>query len=116
MSIPVPLAGLRGEIDRATTSPYLVTVGADGRPHCVNVAVGWEAGRLVVDAGTTTVANATSRPLVSLVWPPSQPGGHSLIVDATAAVSDTSTRRVALTATSAVLHRTVSPSGDHLEG
>jgi hypothetical protein len=107
MSIPVALEGLRDEIDRATAAPYLVTVGTDGRPHCVNLVVGWEAGLLVADAGNTTVANATSRPLVSLVWPPGQPGGHSLIVDATATVSDGSARRVALAPTSAVLHRTV---------
>jgi|SRR5450759_1954815 hypothetical protein len=115
MSIPVSLEGLRDEIDRATASPYLVTVGADGRPHCVSVAVGWETGLLVADAGNTTVANATSRPLVSLVWPPGQPGGHSLIVDATATVGDGSARRVVLAPTSAVLHRTVSPSGDRVD-
>jgi hypothetical protein len=115
MSIPVPLEGLRDEIDRALASPYLVTVGADGRPHCVSVAVGWATGLLVTDAGNTTVANARARPLVSLVWPPGQPGGHSLIVDATATVDDGSTRRVGLDPTSAVLHRTVSPSGDRVD-
>jgi hypothetical protein len=115
MSIPVPLEGLQAEIDRATASPYLVTVSADGRPHCVNLAVGWKAGLLVADAGNTTVANATSRPLVSLVWPPSQPGGHSLIVDATATEGDGSARGVVLAPTSAVLHRTVAPSADRVK-
>jgi hypothetical protein len=115
MSIPVPLEELRDEIDRATAAAYLVTVDADGRPRCVNVAVGWEADRLVVDAGNTTVANATSRPLVSLVWPPGQSGGHSLIVNATATVGDESARRVVLAPTSAVLHRPVLPSGDRVD-
>jgi hypothetical protein len=111
MSIPVSLEGLRDEIDRATASPYLVTVGVDGRPHCVNVTVGWEADVLVADVGNTTIANATARPLVSLVWAPGQPGGHSLIVDATATVGVGPARRVVLAPTSAVLHRGVPSSG-----
>ena len=115
MSIPVPLEGLRAEIDRAAASPYLVTVSADGRPHCVSVAVGWEGGRLVADAGNTTVVNATSRPLVSLVWPPGEPGGHSLIVDASASAGAGPARRVVLTPTSAVLHRTVPPATDGVD-
>lgn len=110
------LEGLRDEVDRATASPYLITVGANGRPHCVNVVVGWEAGFLVVDAGNTTVANATARPLVSLVWAPDQPGGHTLIVDATSTAGGGSASRVVLAPTSAVLHRAVAPPGDRGDG
>jgi hypothetical protein len=115
MSIRVSLEGLRDEIDQATASPYLVTVGVDSRPHCVSVAVGWDAGVLVVDVGHTTIANATSRPLVSLVWPPNRPGEHSLIVDATATAAAGSTRRVMLAPTSAVLHRSAPLSDEHLD-
>jgi hypothetical protein len=56
--------------------------------------------------GNTTGANASARPLVSLVWPPSEPGGHSLIVDATATTAGDD-GRVILEPTRAVLHRTV---------
>jgi hypothetical protein len=115
MSIPVPLEGLRDEIDRAAASPYLVTVGPEGRPHCVGVAVGWEAEVLVADVGHRTIANTTARPLVSLVWPPSRSGGHTLIVDATATAAAGSTRRVLLAPTSAVLHRGAPPSDERTD-
>ena len=83
--------------------PYLVTVGDDGRPHCVGVTLRWDAGTLVADVGRTTVANARLRPLVTVVWPPGRPGDLTLIVDATAATGPTACIR--LTPTSAVLHR-----------
>lgn len=107
MSIPVSLDQLGDEIARAVTAPYLVTVGDDGRPHCVSVAVRWEAGLLITDVGRTTVANATVRPLVTVVWPPGRPGELTLIVDATAATGSTS--GVRLSPTSAVLHRAPPP-------
>jgi hypothetical protein len=40
---------------------------------------------------------------VSLLWPPNEPGGYSLIVDGAAAPSDDG--RIAVTPTRAVLHR-----------
>ncbi|HSO97153.1 MAG TPA: hypothetical protein VLV81_14055 [Acidimicrobiia bacterium] len=103
MSIPVALDRLEDEIDRARGAPYLLTVGDDGRPHCVSVALRWDAGTLLADVGRTTAANATGRPLVAVVWPPRDPGELSLIVDATAATGPTASIR--LTPTSAVLHR-----------
>lgn len=102
------LEQLQREIDAAApASPYLVTVGADGRPHSVSVSVAWERDTLVAGAGNTTFTNAVTRPLVSLVWPPSEVGGFSLIVDATAAAAEHRDRVLVLTPTSAVLHRTV---------
>jgi len=115
MSIPVSLEGLPAEIDQATATPYLVTVGVDGRPHCVSVTVGWDAGVLVADVGHTTIENATARPLISLVWPPNRPGEHSLIVDATATAAAGSTRRVMLAPTRAVRHRSAPRSDEHLD-
>jgi hypothetical protein len=49
------------------------------------------------------------------VWPPLEPGGHSLIVDATAAAADRSERQLRLSPTGAVLHRTV-PGADASTG
>ena len=105
------LEQLRSEIDAATTPPYLVTVGEDGRPHCVSVSITWTGDVIATGVGNTTFTNAVTRPLVTLVWPPSEPGGLSLIVDATAAAADGAERHLRLSPTGAVLHRTVTVSG-----
>ena len=103
------LERLGSEIDAATTTPYLVTVGDDGRPHCVSVSLRRSGSELAVGVGNTTFTNAAARPLVSLVWPPSKPNDHSLIVDATASASGPD-RQLRLSATKAVLHRSAEAS------
>ena len=108
MSVRVELAGLAEEVSRFGATPYLVTVGADSRPHAVSVHVGWDGDRLVLRAGKTTVANAAARPDVMLLWSPAAGGGFSLIVDGTAEVDGSD--GVAITPTAAVLHRQVSAS------
>lgn len=86
--------------------PYLLTSGDDGRPHAVAAALSWDGGELVGGCGRSSGRNATARPAVSLLWPPDEPGGYSLIVDADAAVEgDGDERRIRLTPTHAVLHR-----------
>jgi hypothetical protein len=113
MSIPVSLDALRDEISRFGFA-YLLTVSADDRPHSTAVTVQWDADELVVPAGNRTVANATDRPLVSLVWPPTEDEGFSLIVDADATSSTTTAdgkRWLRLRPTSAVLHRPASSGG-----
>ena len=106
LSVRVELAGLAEEVSRFGPTPFLVTVGADGRPHAVSVHVGWDGDRLVLRAGNTTVANAKARPSVMLLWSPVEGGGFSLIVDGTAEVDGTD--RVLIGPTAAVLHRQVS--------
>lgn len=114
MSVPVTLAGLRAEIDRQGSVAYLLTVGPDGRPHSVQLPVDWaDPGQLVVHPGNSTAANAEARPLVSLLWPPTAPGGFSLIVDGTVvAVSGTGNgdNSVSVKPSKAVLHRPAQPS------
>jgi hypothetical protein len=44
---------------------------------------------------------------VSLLWPPEQPGGYSLIIDGTAEQAESA--RLAVTPTRAVLHRRGEP-------
>lgn len=82
MSIPVELAALRERIVEYGNRGYLLTVGPDGRPHSVGIDVGWTDDLLLTAPGNSTVANAAAHPLVALLWPPTSPGGHSLIVDA----------------------------------
>lgn len=101
MSIPVALTDLPGAVGGFRFA-YLLTVSDDGRPHAVAVTPAVVDGALVTETGRRTAANAAARPAVSLVYPPVEDGGYSLIVDADAAAEGTT---VTLRPTSAVLHR-----------
>ena len=68
--------------------------------QCVGAAL--EGDRITCEAGRTTLANATRSPAVSLLWPPNEPGGYSLIVDGEATCDGDT---VAIAPTRAVLHR-----------
>jgi hypothetical protein len=103
MTEPVSLDRLREEVSRFGSSPYVLTVNGTGGPHAVSTAVSWEGDGLVTAVGARTSANASERSLVSLLWPPFEPGGYSLIVDATAELDGELLR---LRPTKAVLHRT----------
>lgn len=109
MSVSVALEGLRDEIGRQGPVAFFLSVGSDGRPHSVQLPVSWvEPGQLVVHPGNGTVANAAARPLVSLLWPPTQSGGYSLIIDATVVATSGSSEganSVTVAPTKAVLHR-----------
>jgi hypothetical protein len=104
MSIPVAIEKLKDETSRFALAPYLLTVTDDARPHAVAVAATWEGGELAMDVGKRSAANAAARPEVSLLWPPLEPGGYSLIVDGTAGLAHGGTR-IRVTPTRAVLHR-----------
>lgn len=102
MSIHVPLDDL-AETLRGFGGAYLVTVGSDRRAHIVAVTpVLGEAGLRLGPPGRTTWRNVESNSAVSLVWPPVEPGGHSLIVDGTGSRSD---GELFVRPTRAVLHR-----------
>ena len=109
MSVPVELEKLKESVDRFGALPYLLTTAGDGRPHAVSVHVSWDGPELAVRAGRSTVANATARPLVSLLWAPVDEDGFSLIVDGTAVVDRD---RVSVRPLKAVLHRQASPPGE----
>ena len=95
---------------------YLVTVDDDYRVHTVTVEP--ELREHVLDVGLIggrTRKNVESRSDVTLLWPPSEPGGYSLIVDGRAAVADATDSdddRVALRVvpTRALLHRNADPN------
>lgn len=88
---------------------YLVTVGDDFRAHTVAVTPVLRNGEFTIDPlGSTTRRNACAHDAVTVVWPPREPTGYSLIVDGTAAVTEDGLR---LTPARAVLHR--SPEGRH---
>lgn len=103
MSVPVPLARLRAAVDERGAAAYLLTAGADGRPHAVHVPVRWEDDVLVATIGRRSAANAAARPSVSLLYALRTDGDYSLIVDGTAVVDGED--RLRITPTRAVLHR-----------
>jgi hypothetical protein len=108
MSIPVELAALHDRFEEYGPRGYLLTTGPDGRPHAVGVGVRWDGDLLVTAPGNTSVANASARQLVALLWPAPEAGGYSLIVNAevVSAVSNgEGDNCVVLRPTRGVLHR-----------
>lgn len=102
MSIPVPLAELPATLGRFRFA-YLLTVDDAQRAHLVAITPTLADGRLrVTGAGWATFANAAARADITVLWPPTERGGHSLIVDGAATrVGD----ELVVDPTHAVLHR-----------
>jgi hypothetical protein len=101
---------------------YLITVDDGYRVHTVTVEPvlrdlpdgpgDLEAPRAVIDVGLIggrTRSNLNHRSDVTLLWPPPEPGGYSLIVDGRAEVTDSDTdadsARLGVVPTRALLHR-----------
>jgi hypothetical protein len=94
---------------------YLVTVDDEYRVHTVTVEP--ELHEHVMDVGLVggrTRKNVESRSAVTLLWPPSEPGGYSLIVDGRAEVetadTDDNTAPLRVVPTRALLHRNADPN------
>jgi len=110
VSVAVSLGALGGQVEQFGGWPYVVTVSEDGKPHAVSVEMAWDGSVFRGSGGRRTMANAAERSeAVTLLWPPFEPGGYSLIVDGTAAVTD---GMLTLTPVTAVLHRTGPPRED----
>jgi hypothetical protein len=83
---------------------YLVTVDDDYRVHTVTVEP--ELRERVLEVGLIggrTRTNIENHRAVTVLWPPSDPSGYSLIVDGLAEVTEADVLRV--TPTRALLHR-----------
>jgi hypothetical protein len=92
---------------------YLVTVDDDYRVHTVTVEP--ELRDAVLDVGLIggrTRRNIESRHDVTLLWPPSDPDGYSLIVDGQGEVADSEgdTAALRVVPTRALLHRNADPN------
>lgn len=87
----------------ADTVGYLVTVADDGHPHVAPVKPALSDGAVVVaGVGTHTRGNVATGSVVTVLWPPVDAGGYTVIVDGSGALSgDTLTVRP----TRAVMHR-----------
>ena len=91
---------------------YLVTVDDAYRVHTVTVEPELRGGVIEVGLiGGRTRTNVESRSDVTLLWPPGEPGGYSLIVDGRAEVtgSDDDSARLRVVPTRALLHRNADP-------
>jgi hypothetical protein len=106
---------------------YLITVDEGYRVHTVTVEPalhdlpddpkGSEGRRAILDVGLIgghTRKNLAHRSDVTLLWPPPEPGGYSLIVDGRAEAqsdtdSDPDTARFGVVPTRALLHREAEP-------
>jgi hypothetical protein len=69
---------------------YLITVGDDGRPHPVPVMPVLDGDTVQIGAlgGRRSHANLSRSSDVTLLWPPPEPGGYTIIADGQAEVSD----------------------------
>jgi hypothetical protein len=87
---------------------YLLTVTDEQRPHAVAVTPRLEgvALRFTDGLGRRTRANLAARPQVTLLWPPGEPGGYTLIADGRVEVEGDESAPVAtFVPATAVLHR-----------
>jgi hypothetical protein len=92
---------------------YLVTVDEGYRVHTVTVEPELHHG--VMDVGLIrgkTRRNVEGRRDVTLLWPPHEPDGYSLIVDGRARVTDANddTVQLGVVPTRALLHRNADPN------
>jgi hypothetical protein len=107
MSIKVDLDQLAGTLGDYPTG-YLITVSDDHRAHTVAVDPQLNDGVLDVGAvGNSTRRNICGHPDATLLWPPAEPGGYSLIVDGRGELTDDSLRVIPQRA---VLHRPAQPN------
>jgi hypothetical protein len=87
---------------------YLITIGDDYRAHTVAVDAVLTDGLLSIGTvGRSSTRNATAHPDVTLVWPPRESGGYTLIVDGRGQLTGGG---LAVAPTSAVLHRKAPPN------
>jgi hypothetical protein len=106
MSVNVDLDRLADALADFTFA-YLITVGDDYHAHTVAVEPVFVDGVLDVGrVGKSTSNNVAQHDGVTLVWPPREPGGYSLIVDGRGEPADISLRVVP---SRAVLHRKAAP-------
>jgi hypothetical protein len=91
---------------------YLITVDDSYRVHTVTVEPTLRDATIDVGLiGGRTRNNLAQRRDVTLLWPPTEPGGYSLIVDGHAETTDSEaeTARLSVVPTRALLHRDADP-------
>lgn len=99
---------------RDYTFAYLITAGEAGHAHAVPVTPVANGKSLIISRpGRRTLANVARAPVATLVWPPAEADGYSLIVDGDV-INENGALRI--TATRAVLNRTAPAAGPGVTG
>lgn len=111
MSIPVDLADLARALEDVGDG-YLLTTGSRGVKAITVTASVVDGVVRVPGPSRGTSANLEADPSATLLFPPREPRGHTLLVDGTAEPVEDG---FVLTPTSAVLHRPADHA-DHAEG
>lgn len=109
MSVPVDVAKLANQLEAYGTAGYVLTVRDDHTPHIAHVTFTLADGELRCGASRTAAANVAARPRISLLWPPHEPGGYSMIVDGDAHVDGD---ELVVVPTTGVLHRPAQPNAE----
>ncbi|WP_377321275.1 pyridoxamine 5'-phosphate oxidase family protein [Pimelobacter simplex] len=103
MSIPVAPADLRQALADFDSGYLLSTSSPQVKVVTVDPVADADGTLRISGPGRGTLRNVAENPAVTLVFPPRERHGYTLLVDGTAAVSGDSD--VVVTATAAVLHR-----------
>ena len=104
MSIPVEVADLAKALQEFGAGYLLTTTGGDVKVVTVEPTVS-DGAMLVEQPGKGTAANLAENSALTLVFPPREPRGFTLLVDGTGEVVGDDVR---ITPTGAVLHRPAS--------
>lgn len=111
MSIPVEPADIGEQMEQFGTVAYVLTVRDDATPHIAHLDLRLDGDVLRCGASRSAAANVAQRPTISVLWPPYEPGGYSMIVDAVARTVDGAEGlELELRPTSGVLHRPATPA------
>ena len=111
MSIPVEPTDIGKQMEQFGTAAYVLTVRDDATPHIAHLDMRLDGDVLRCGASRSAAANVAQRPTISLLWPPYEPGGYSMIVDAEARTVDGDDGlELELRPTSGVLHRPATPA------
>ena len=84
MSIPVTAKDVHKTIKEYGSSTYLISATADNHPHVANLTFAIDKNDLIFTVGKRGTKNLESCPQVTMLWPPRDLGGYSLIIDGVA--------------------------------
>jgi hypothetical protein len=113
MSVKVDLNQLSGALNDFAMA-YLITVGDDFHAHTVAVDPVFADGVFDLGpVGKTTRTNVARHGDVTLLWPPREPGGYTLIVDGR---GDLAGEPLRVRPSRAVLHRAAKPNSPTTSG
>ena len=112
----MPIRTLAESISHYGRKAWLLTVANDG-PHTSHVTIELRGNSISCAVGASAAKNIVQQPNVSLLWPPTEPGGYALIVNGAAEAErlPTGVTLAEITLTKSVLHRS-GPKPDDSDG